>query len=652
MRCLFFVMWVHLFVCSALEFFGPILNEACSGNLNAALARTLSSLKNEVHSAGLLHIRSALEFILYGEAELAVRLHREAKQYNATLVPPLAQLFLQKHSCGGLNDIFYVSAVIIKQLVDSTGDFAEPLLAGHTTMVTLLADSGLNEYADVHLQRCRTLAPYDASFVFRSILATPAVYSSHDHLMETRVLLEKRLSSAMDNKAGLSLTELNEFSLSTTFYLVYQGMNDTSFLSNLSILYQYIYAPLSTIDPAVPHTIKPSSKIRVGFVSSYFRRHSICKLYCGLLTRLDRKTFDVYVFSSTARSDEDAVTKEIEAATHFLRIGKPLVQNRHLVVSNRIDILVYLDIGMDPAMKIWASARLAPIQVCLWGHPSTTGLAAMDYFISSDSFHAQSERPSALAQEAFSEQLVKMDTLGFYFKRPTLPELSSGDYITRGDAYYAALIATLAAKRSSVLGELIERRQRSEIQLVLCPQHLPKFHPSFDTVLRGILQSGPDVRLVLVYSDKKSQWRRVLEQRWTSTLGATIVEQIVWLQSLSPEEYLVMLAAGDIMIDPYPFGGGVTSLEALAVLTPVLTLPLMQTVPALTAGMYVQLGDIAVHSLTAFNVQEYISKAVSLLANAEECAGVRKLLHAEIPRLYDDADSVQEWEHFFQRIAR
>ena len=39
------------------------------------------------------------------------------------------------------------------------------------------------------------------------------------------------------------------------------------------------------------------------------------------------------------------------------------------------------------------------------------------------------------------------------------------------------------------------------------------------------------------------------------------------------------------MVDPYPFGGGVTSLEALAVCTPVVTLPSRQTVPALTAGM-------------------------------------------------------------------
>jgi hypothetical protein len=46
-----------------------------------------------------------------------------------------------------------------------------------------------------------------------------------------------------------------------------------------------------------------------------------------------------------------------------------------------------------------------------------------------------------------------------------------------------------------------------------------------------------------------------------------------------------ILPAGRVMLDPFPFGGGVTALEAFAVCTPVVTMPGAQTVPELAAGV-------------------------------------------------------------------
>jgi len=116
----------------------------------------------------------------------------------------------------------------------------------------------------------------------------------------------------------------------------------------------------------------------------------------------------VYVFSALQETHEDAYTKRLiegrqnkkgggswgfggKVATTtpptFVRIGKTLMHNRYEVTSRKIDVLVYLDVGMDPATIVWAQARLAPTQICLWGHPTTTGLASMDFFVSSYAFH-------------------------------------------------------------------------------------------------------------------------------------------------------------------------------------------------------------------------------------------------------------------------
>jgi hypothetical protein len=315
-------------------------------------------------SADLLHIQSGLDLILYARVDKAVELHKNAKLLNSTLIPPLASLFLQGRQCIGLHDLFYVSAVIIKQLVDSNSSLAV-VLSGHTSLITLTADSGLHDSSENHLTQCRRLDSDDSACVFRAILSTPAIFSSIQSLHFTRAILTSRVVHAIENMPHLLLKDINEFSLSSTFYLVYQGYNDRPFLEKLNRLYTRAFPSIAAILPHVQTQITNTNNrlIRIGFVSSYIRQHSICKLFCGIITGLSRNKFDVYVYSSTPRGIEDDMTRDVENHSTFIRIGKPLVHNRHLVSDRNIDIVIYLDIGMDASMKLWASSRLAPIQV-------------------------------------------------------------------------------------------------------------------------------------------------------------------------------------------------------------------------------------------------------------------------------------------------
>ena len=347
------------------------LSMACAGDLSAAYERIIrlnnETNDNHIHSAEILHIASALELILFANIDSAAALHLKAKRVNSAVTPPLAQLFLQGEICGGLNDVFYVSAVAIKQFVDAPLDLesrSEVALRSHQTLVTLLADSGLPHLAELHLLQCLQTDPEDAALHLRSILMTPAVFESSQHLKQTRTLLENRLNLLLANTSSLSLTSLNEFSLSSTFYLVYQGFSDVDFLTKLDQLYVTLHPALdeSPLQLSSSDSFK-HSKLRIGFVSSYFRRHSICKLFCGMIMGLDATAFDVFVFSSTPQSQEDSFTANLRESTTYIRIGKPLMQNKRLVTDQEIDVLIYLDVGMDPSMKIWASSRLAPIQV-------------------------------------------------------------------------------------------------------------------------------------------------------------------------------------------------------------------------------------------------------------------------------------------------
>jgi hypothetical protein len=140
---------------------------------------------------------------------------------------------------------------------------------------------------------------------------------------------------------------------------------------------------------------------------------------------------------------------------------------------------------------VWAASRLARVQIALWGHPSTSGMTSIDYFLSSDSFH---EEVNAFGdpQNQFIEQLVRLDSLGFYFERPLLLAWKSKiELLGLPDKFYedslverpALLFDHLFETASKAhwqhkLVDLLKLKQSSNSTFILCPQHLPKFHPS------------------------------------------------------------------------------------------------------------------------------------------------------------------------------
>lgn len=322
----------------------------------------------------------------------------------------------------------------------------------------------------------------------------------------------------------------------------------------------------------------------------------------------------------------------------------------------------------------------------------------MDYYISSHVYH-ETERTHA--QDRFIEQLVMFDSLGFFFERPSLPgrqpsdESYLNDLVIRPASFYAQIKSALRLTNStgsqyllSLIEEMTNRTTERVQGIILCPQHLPKLHPSFDQVLLGALIRYPDSVVVTIGLEKKYQWRRTLTQRWrnylaeehrmryynqgTSAMDNTedrfiddVIARIRWLPSLSPSEYLFLLAVGDVMVDPFPFGGGVTTLESLAMCTPVVTYPSKQTVPELAAGMLRQLSLASNVSkvLVVDSVEDYIRSIGSLVTGqsppeageAREGKGssrsfgsefLRQELCNQVHHLYEQREVTKEWEKF------
>jgi predicted O-linked N-acetylglucosamine transferase (SPINDLY family) len=112
----------------------------------------------------------------------------------------------------------------------------------------------------------------------------------------------------------------------------------------------------------------------------------------------------------------------------------------------------------------------------------------------------------------------------------------------------------------------------------------------------------------------------------------------------STDEWLQLLKASDVMLDPFPFGGGVTTLEGLAVCTPVVTCPSLQSVPQLAAGMLRKMGMAG--ELVVPDKEQFVRTALELGTNKTRRAEVSARICEDHSALYEEAETVQEWSTF------
>jgi predicted O-linked N-acetylglucosamine transferase (SPINDLY family) len=214
------------------------------------------------------------------------------------------------------------------------------------------------------------------------------------------------------------------------FYLAYQGMNDREPQQRFGRLLCRLLSALNPAPERLARPPAPGEPIRVGFVADQFYLHSVWKIPLkGWLTQLDRSSFRLFGYHTSGMGDaETEVAREL--CERFVQGPKSLEGMRDEILADRPHVLIYPEIGMDPAAAALAALRLAPVQCTSLGHPNTTGYPTMDYFLTSDAMEAQD------AAEHYSERLVRLPNLGVYYEPTPLgsPHITRQELGLRGDA--------------------------------------------------------------------------------------------------------------------------------------------------------------------------------------------------------------------------
>nr|WP_287107119.1 tetratricopeptide repeat protein [Microcystis sp. M_OC_Ca_00000000_S217Cul] len=290
----------------------------------------------------------------------------------------------------------------------------------HLRLIWLLQNNYPIEVAIQATKSALEYLPDHLSLKLELMRLLPIVYKTQADIMQYRSNYEKQLDNILSN---LDLTTTHQqqeawksIGLRTNFYLQYQGKNDLELQKKYGKL---VYKITSANFPDwVKNLTIPTGKIRLGYISAHLRHHTVAKLFQGWLQWRNREQFEIYCYGIDINNTFDNFTREYQQQSDYFYQFDNLVNGEKIaqhILDNQLHILVYLDIGMDARTTQLAGLRLAPVQCVTWGHPITSGLPTIDYFISSELMEP------AQGDNHYSEKLIRLPNLGIAYAKPSLP---------------------------------------------------------------------------------------------------------------------------------------------------------------------------------------------------------------------------------------
>lgn len=345
--------------------------------------------------------------------------------------------------------------------------------------------------------------------------------------------------------------------------------------------------PTGVEHPKFKNDLSPDRPLRIGYVSSDFRAHSVGFNILPLFQRLDRQAFRLHAYAEVAHPD--AATSLFEDASDVWRltVGKSDTVVAQMIAEDEIDILVFLAGHLDENRPYVARFRPAPIQI---SHHDicTSGMEEIDYFLG-DRF--VTPRGGA---EWFSEHVIRLPS----FTVHSIPAEASDP---------GPLPAQI--NKHITFGSFNAPQKISDECL---------------DVWAALLHAVPGSRLILKHFEAYSE--TATRARVTGRLADQGIgeDRVTVLESVDRRSaHLSAYDQIDIALDPFPFSGATTTFEALLMGVPVISLAGDRFVSRCSAAT-LQAAGLGV--CIADGVESYVNRAIELSSDVDRLAAIRMRL--------------------------
>jgi protein O-GlcNAc transferase len=333
-----------------------------------------------------------------------------------------------------------------------------------------------------------------------------------------------------------------------------------------------------------PHSNSRSAdrRLKIGYVSPDFRQHVVGQNIFPLLSQHDHERFEVFCYAASARSD--AFTEVLRPHADMWRNVSARTDEElaEIIRRDQIDILIDLSLHMAHNRLLVFARKPAPVQVTYLGYCASTGLEAMDYRLSDPYLD-----PSDADLSLYSEKTIRLpETYWCYGPAGPTPEPSPPPSAAAGHITFGCL--NNFAKTSWAALDLWAQ----------------------------VLQAAPNSRMI-IHSYSGSHLDEVRERFSRKGIAAGRLEftgKLPWTQ------YVELYGRIDIALDPLPWGGGITTCDALWMGVPIISL-IGET--AVGRGGKSILSNIGLGELAARRSRQYVQTALALAESPARLAELR-----------------------------
>jgi predicted O-linked N-acetylglucosamine transferase (SPINDLY family) len=340
-------------------------------------------------------------------------------------------------------------------------------------------------------------------------------------------------------------------------------------------------APLEALRRPHENGPEPDRRLRIGYVSPDFREHPVARFVLPLFRKHDRRQVEVVAYSDATTPDTvtGLVRTEVDLWRDTAKLGDE--QLAEAVRADGIDILVDLAAHSGRNRLLTFARKPAPVQVTYLAYCSTTGVDAIDYRVTDRFLDPVGEASH------YTETSIHLPHCYWCYSAPPLP--------------YSAQPATERRPGPPTFGCLNNFAKVTDVTLGLWTR---------------LLRRVPEARL-LVYARTEAHRDRVRQALREAGLAESRAA-FVGLQPLA--DYLETYGLIDVALDPYPYGGGTTSCDALWMGVPVVSLAGRTAVSR--AGLTL-LSNVGLEHLVARTEERYVELAAELIRDASRLGALR-----------------------------